>query len=313
MPKARRTQIEIEQDELESQINIAGQKALLKSLEDPNPTTLRLWAERNGERLKAALEENEALKSADTVPRAEHVALQEQSAALTAELQKTRDHFETNLANERRELASKQADLERREHNLKTGIEEAQRKFAASGLQAVIETLQKLLRAGSREVPDFFKTNVPHPLLWSTFWPEAKVGVYCRLARDSRFNEAAAIEVLHVPQCTYDGWEPRQPMFESTAESREYAREFLKHKGWTDEKITDSVNALVKQHSDRDLARPRSNVYDLMERSQRLHPTPVERVRPSDSVAAKVERPPVFVPEPYPYCDDNRPPLPEYL
>ena len=56
-------------------------------------------------------------------------------------------------------------------------------------------------------VPDFFQCPCKHFLLWNTFWDDAKAETYTRLARDNSFTTDTAIEILHVPDCPFDGWE----------------------------------------------------------------------------------------------------------
>jgi hypothetical protein len=311
MPKVRRSHEEIERDKLESQINVAGQKALLKALADPNPTTLRIWAERNGEKLKIALEENEALKAAaslvpeSTVPRIDYDAAIAGRSAAEAELQRMKDGFDAALADERRTLRHGLASIEQREHSLNIKIEAATKKFEATGIKAVIEILQKVVQTGDRTVPDFFKCPCKHVLLWKTFWEDTKAETWCRLAQDNSFTTDTAIEILHVPECQWDGWEPGREklLSESTAESREYAREFLKQTGWTDQEVSDAVGLLVRQHAERDSKRPIRNAYELEEMSRWQNPTPVQRVQPRDMIDENVQRPPAFVPDRYPYCE----------
>jgi len=258
------------------------------------------------------LEENEALKEAvalaaeTSVPRTEYEDAVAAKLAAESEVQKLKDSMDSALADERRILRHSLASIEQREHNLKIKIEAAAKKFESTGIKAVIEILQKMVQRGDRTIPDFFKCPCKHVLLWSTFWDDTMADTWCRLARDNSFTTDTAVEILHVPDCPYDGWEPgrEKQLSKSTPESRTYAREFLKYKGWTGQKISDAVGQLVRQHAERDASRPIRNGYELEEQSRWLHPTPVQRVH-RDVIDENVQRPPEFVPDPYPYCGDN--------
>jgi hypothetical protein len=320
LAKPRRSAGQIATDQRAVDLRTAFESALLIDLKSDDPTSRRaackLFSDDVTQKYSLVLEENEALKQATalaaetSVPRADLEAAVAARLAAESEAQSLKDSIDSALADERRTLRHGLASIEQREHDLKIKIEAATKKFESAGIKAVIEILQKMVQSGDRTIPDFFKCPCKHVLLWKTFWEDTKAETWCRLAREDTFSTDSAVEVLHVPDCPYDGWEAgrTKQLEKSTPESRAYAKEFLKHKGWTDEQIRYSINALVKDHSDRDLARPRPNVYDLMERSQRLHPTPLDRVRPSDSIAAKVERPPTFVPDVYPYCDGSQRP-----
>ena len=59
-----------------------------------------------------------------------------------------KDGFNAALADERRKINIRQADLERRENQLKTKLQDAQRYFEASGLDAMILEFRRLARLG---------------------------------------------------------------------------------------------------------------------------------------------------------------------
>lgn len=54
-------------------------------------------------------------------------------------------------------------------------------------------------------------------------------------------------------------------------------------------------------------------MYELEAGAKLAQPTHLERVRTTDSIAARVEHPPAFVSEPYPFCPNDGGKLPEYL
>jgi hypothetical protein len=288
--------------------------ALLSELGSDDPAAVRaalkIVNDRAFERIDALQAEIDGLKTAagDAVPRADFDAAVAAKTAAEAETQTLKDSLDAALEDERRTLKHSLADIEQREHNLKIKIEAATKKFEATGIKTVIEILQKMVQTGDLTVPDFFKCPCKHVILWKTFWDDTMAEAWCRLAQDNSFTTDTAIEILHVPACPYDGWEEpvrRKTQLERcTPESRAYAMEFLKHKGWADQKISDAVGQLVRQHAERDANRPIRNVYELEEQSRWLHPTPVQRVH-RDMIDENVQRPPEFVPDPYPYCGDN--------
>ena len=316
-PKPRRSAEQIAADQRAVNLRTAFESALLLDLKSDDPASRRaackLFSDHVAEKYSLVLEENEALKEAlalaaeTSVPRTEYEEAVAAKLAAESEIQKLKDSMDSALADERRTLRHGLASIEQREHDLKIKIEAATKKFESTGIKAVIEILQKMVQSGDRTIPDYFKCPCKHVFLWNTFWDDAKAETYTRLARDNSFTTDTAIEILHVPACPYDGWETGRirQLEKSTPESRAYATEFLKHEGWTDQEISDAVGLLVRQHAEPDSKRPIRNVYELEEQSRWLHPTPVQRVQPRDVVAANVERPPAFVPDPYPYCGDN--------
>jgi hypothetical protein len=317
-PKPRRSAEQIAADQRAVDLRTAFESALLLDLKSDDPASRRaackLFSDHVTQKYSLVLEENEAIKEAvalaaeTTMPRIDYDAAIAARSAAEAELQKMKDGLDAALADERRKIHNLEADLDRREFQLKMKIADAQRYFEATGLDGMISEFRRLVTAARTPAPEFFKTEVYKPMFWFTWWTEEKAVTYCRLASDQRFDEATAIEILHTPDCQWDGWQPgrEEQLSRSTPESREYAREWLRHKGVTDDQILMKVNALVKTHYDRDATRPRPNVYELMDRG------PKNPVMQRQEPEIAVERPPVFQPEPYPYCEDSSPPLPEY-
>jgi hypothetical protein len=317
-PKPRRSAEQIAADQRAVDLKTAFESALLLDLKSDDPASRRaackLFSDHVTQKYSLVLEESEALKQAaalaaeTSVPRTEYEEAVAAKLAAESEIQKLKDSMDSGLADERRRLRHGLASIEQREHDLKIKIEAATKKFESTGIKAVIEILQKMVQSGDRTIPDFFKCPCKHVLLWKTFWDDTMAETWCRLARDNSFTTDTAVELLHVPACPYDGWEEpvrrKTQLEKSTPESRAYATEFLKHKGWTDQKISDAVAQLVRQHAERDANRPIRNVYELEEQSRWLHPTPVERAH-RDVIGENVQRPPEFVPDPYPYCGDN--------
>jgi hypothetical protein len=292
------------------------EKAVLKDMQNPDEAARRaackLYNDRLAEKCDALQAELDELKKAagETVPRADYdAAITEARTARVAveqELQKLKDTMASALEKERMALQNKTVDLEMRENKVQAAIAEAKQKFDTSGIAAVIEELQKMVRLGQRTAPDFFKSGIHNPLFWATFpeWSDERAAIWCRLAKDSTFKEDAAVELLHRGTfCSYCGWSKPTPKVWFSDEAASYARAYLSSKGWTQEEIGAAVRQLIDSHNTLDAGRARPNVYDLEEQSRWLHPTPVQRVQ-RNMVDESVQRPPAFVPDSYPYCQD---------
>ena len=127
MAKPRRSAAEIAAAELEDKIQATGQKALLKALdEDATPTTLRIWSDRNAEKLTVALKRIEELEAAvdDTADLDSAVAAKnaaeselekikaEWSLTVSAEAKKVQDAVNSErLALTQREIVSGQSGI----------------------------------------------------------------------------------------------------------------------------------------------------------------------------------------------------------
>ena len=125
---SRRTPSEVEQDKLEDDIQLAGLRALKKALTANDAdganmkNVLQIWDSRNLQKLQAALAELETLKAAaadNTIMK----ALQEQNAALTAELEKIKDGLDAVLAEETKKaqnaVSAERQTLQQREITIK--------------------------------------------------------------------------------------------------------------------------------------------------------------------------------------------------
>jgi hypothetical protein len=260
---AKRTPAEVEQANLERDIQIAGQKMLLKALKAGDPDSantksiLQVWNERNAEKLAAALAENAALKAQVTDNSAMN-PLTAQNAALTEELEKIKNGLAAVLAEEMKKirqsvqnetgaLIAREVTIKRREDVLESSTSAQLTLRAFDFLGALIK------RMPSWEPKDFFDPAIPKsPWIWRIWFDEQKAKNWCaweiEIAAKPREQQVGLIaHELHVRACIQHQYEK----IDTSPERKEFLEARARHMG-----VEDQVYEIGRQMTSQCMLKP---------------------------------------------------------